>query len=265
MKLQMMTHGDVHQYEDSNGNMIAGYHSPESYYQIPPQYTLNSDYIDKMFTRTSPESVTSPPTTTTAPMDTTTSECDAAGTVNDDVLREAEEQLRPLIKEELRHTIQCKRVAKGLSSHVEIEYKMPLSEPETPAMAVKRQRRRDRNKIAAAKCRMKKKLISDKLMEESETLEKQNQKLRIDVQRLQGERQRLMYILNLHRPTCIVRSHQQFTNYNGDDGKNSPPVVATSSSNLSQNPFFPLKDQESPVTSPIYHSVIVRSDSVISS
>lgn len=129
MKLQMMTHGDVHQYEDANGNVIAGYHSPESCYQIPPQYALNSDYIDKMFTNSSTEAVTSPPiTTTTAPMDTITSESDAAGTVNDDMLREAEEQLRPLIKEELRHTIQCKRVAKGLPSHVDIEYKMPRSE-----------------------------------------------------------------------------------------------------------------------------------------
>lgn len=70
----------------------------------------------------------SPPTTTTASMDTTTSESNAAGTVNDDVLREAEEQLRPLIKEELRHTIQCKRVAKGLPSHVDIEYKTPRLE-----------------------------------------------------------------------------------------------------------------------------------------
>ncbi|KAI5094354.1 cyclic AMP-dependent transcription factor ATF-3 isoform X1 [Silurus meridionalis] len=71
----------------------------------------------------------------------------------------------------------------------------------------RRKRRRERNKIAAAKCRNKKKEKTDCLQKESEKLESVNAELKAQIEELKNQKQQLVYMLNLHRPTCIVRAH----------------------------------------------------------
>uniref|UniRef100_H2Y4N4 BZIP domain-containing protein n=1 Tax=Ciona savignyi TaxID=51511 RepID=H2Y4N4_CIOSA len=115
-----------------------------------------------------------------------------------------EEHIRPLIKEELRYTIQSKRLARGLPGNVEIEYKRPHNDEISPETLIKRERRRERNKVAAAKCRFKKKILSEHLQEESEHLENVNAKLKREIAKLQDEKQKLIYMLNLHKPKCLV-------------------------------------------------------------
>ncbi|CAK8694981.1 uncharacterized protein LOC143447436 isoform X2 [Clavelina lepadiformis] len=121
-----------------------------------------------------------------------------------DDLQLVEEHIRPLIKEELRYTIQSKRMARGLPGTVEIEYKAPRPDDVSPHTIEKRERRRERNKVAAAKCRFKKKIVSENLQEESEHLENINLQLKREIQRLQEERQKLIYVFNLHKPTCVI-------------------------------------------------------------
>ncbi|KAM9421527.1 jun dimerization protein 2-like isoform 1-T1 [Salvelinus alpinus] len=70
----------------------------------------------------------------------------------------------------------------------------------------RRRRRRDKNKVAAARCRNKKKERTDFLQRESERLEVVNSDLKAQIEELRMERQQLMVMLNLHRPTCIVRT-----------------------------------------------------------
>ncbi|XP_054546041.1 cyclic AMP-dependent transcription factor ATF-3 isoform X2 [Talpa occidentalis] len=70
----------------------------------------------------------------------------------------------------------------------------------------RKKRRRERNKIAAAKCRNKKKEKTECLQKESEKLESVNAELKAQIEELKNEKQRLIYMLNLHRPTCIVRA-----------------------------------------------------------
>ncbi|KAJ8008663.1 hypothetical protein DPEC_G00080760 [Dallia pectoralis] len=70
----------------------------------------------------------------------------------------------------------------------------------------RRKRRRDKNKVAAARCRNKKKERTDFLQKESERLEVVNSELKAQIEELRMERQQLMGMLNLHRPTCIVRT-----------------------------------------------------------
>ncbi|KAK6297821.1 hypothetical protein J4Q44_G00324040 [Coregonus suidteri] len=70
----------------------------------------------------------------------------------------------------------------------------------------RRKRRRDKNKVAAARCRNKKKERTDFLQRESERLEVVNSDLKAQIEELRMERQQLMVMLNLHRPTCIVRT-----------------------------------------------------------
>lgn len=70
----------------------------------------------------------------------------------------------------------------------------------------RRKRRREKNKVAAARCRNKKKERTDFLQRESERLEMVNSELKAQIEELRQERQQLMMMLNLHRPTCIVRT-----------------------------------------------------------
>lgn len=70
----------------------------------------------------------------------------------------------------------------------------------------RRKRRREKNKVAAARCRNKKKERTDFLQRESERLEMVNTELKAQIEELRQERQQLMMMLNLHRPTCIVRT-----------------------------------------------------------
>lgn len=135
------------------------------------------------------------------------------------------------------------------------------------------------------------------VLQESEQLESQNQKLKTEVQRLQDERQKLMYILNLHRPTCIVRSpscsspphsstsdphstasspgySQLFhSTENGNFRQRLSPSSRSSSvedefiGSISSTLTHPLYNSTNNYIahSPVHRSVIVRSDSVQSS
>ncbi|XP_061899581.1 cyclic AMP-dependent transcription factor ATF-3 [Entelurus aequoreus] len=119
-------------------------------------------------------------------------------------------------RDELRLAIQTKRLCGGLSADVssdgassssDLPYgggKRVLTGEETD----RRKRRRDRNKIAAAKCRNKKKEKTECLQKESEKLESVNAELKAQIEALKQQKQQLVYMLNLHRPTCIVRAQQ---------------------------------------------------------
>ncbi|XP_016337403.1 jun dimerization protein 2 [Sinocyclocheilus anshuiensis] len=70
----------------------------------------------------------------------------------------------------------------------------------------RKKRRREKNKVAAARCRNRKKERTDFLQKESERLETLNSELKSQIEELKSERQQLIVMLNLHRPTCIVRT-----------------------------------------------------------
>ncbi|KAJ8270677.1 hypothetical protein GJAV_G00117910 [Gymnothorax javanicus] len=120
----------------------------------------------------------------------------------------------PLVKEELRFAIQNKRLSNGLgsvmsdsiSSSSDRSSEPPVKKELTTEENERRKRRRERNKIAAAKCRNKKKEKTDGLQKESEKLESINAELKAQIEELKSQKQQLVYMLNLHRPTCIVRA-----------------------------------------------------------
>ncbi|PKU48900.1 cyclic amp-dependent transcription factor atf-3 [Limosa lapponica baueri] len=121
--------------------------------------------------------------------------------------------LTPLVKEELRFAIQNKRQSHRMSSTLDtvtvserpIETSIMKTEF-SPEEDERKKRRRERNKIAAAKCRNKKKEKTECLQKESEKLETINAELKAQIEELKNEKQHLIYMLNLHRPTCIVRA-----------------------------------------------------------
>uniref|UniRef100_A0A1A7YZR1 Activating transcription factor 3 n=1 Tax=Iconisemion striatum TaxID=60296 RepID=A0A1A7YZR1_9TELE len=122
----------------------------------------------------------------------------------------------PIVKEELRLAIQTKRLSNGLSADVSSDGSSSDRAYERPSTGLKREvtheeherrkRRRERNKIAAAKCRNKKKEKTEGLQKESEKLESVNADLKAQIEELKQQKQQLVYMLNLHRPTCIVRA-----------------------------------------------------------
>ncbi|TSL47656.1 Cyclic AMP-dependent transcription factor ATF-3 [Bagarius yarrelli] len=127
----------------------------------------------------------------------------------------------PLVKEGLRYTIQNKRLSGRMSTTwtgtgsgcSDCGSDRP-PEPRggkrelTVEELNRRKRRRERNKIAAAKCRNKKKeKRRTVLQKESEKLESLNTELKAQIEELKNQKQQLVYMLNLHRPTCIVRAH----------------------------------------------------------
>uniref|UniRef100_A0A3P9PFN5 Activating transcription factor 3 n=1 Tax=Poecilia reticulata TaxID=8081 RepID=A0A3P9PFN5_POERE len=122
----------------------------------------------------------------------------------------------PIVKDELRTAIQAKRRSNGLSADVSSDGASSgsdrASEPPSGRLMTeeheRRKRRRERNKIAAAKCRNKKKEKTETLQKESEKLESVNAELKQQIEELKQQKQQLVYMLNLHRPTCIVPNGQ---------------------------------------------------------
>ncbi|XP_056150580.1 cyclic AMP-dependent transcription factor ATF-3 [Lampris incognitus] len=122
----------------------------------------------------------------------------------------------PQVRDELRLAIHTKRLVSGLSADMSSDGASSSSDRAAGHTGVKREltseehdrrkRRRERNKIAAAKCRNKKKEKTDCLQKESEKLESVNADLKAQIEALKQQKQQLVYMLNLHRPTCIVRA-----------------------------------------------------------
>lgn len=115
-----------------------------------------------------------------------------------------------LIKNCLKLTIKQRREALGLGD-ITPEYKTPTTDCLTKEDEEKRNKRRERNKIAASKCRNRKKERTVRLAEESEILHKGNADLRREHQRLLQEVQHLTHLLRVH--ACVYSGAH--TNNNG--------------------------------------------------
>ncbi|TRY88464.1 hypothetical protein DNTS_005148 [Danionella cerebrum] len=86
----------------------------------------------------------------------------------------------------------------------------------------RRKRRREKNKVAAARCRNRKKERTDFLQKESERLETLNSELKSQIEELKSEKQQLILMLNLHRPTCIVRTDSVKSSESHENQDESP-------------------------------------------
>uniref|UniRef100_A0A8C6WEU8 Protein c-Fos n=1 Tax=Neogobius melanostomus TaxID=47308 RepID=A0A8C6WEU8_9GOBI len=70
----------------------------------------------------------------------------------------------------------------------------------------KRRIRRERNKQAAAKCRNRRRELTDTLQAETDTLEDEKSSLQNDIAKLLKEKERLEFILAAHQPICKIPS-----------------------------------------------------------
>lgn len=68
----------------------------------------------------------------------------------------------------------------------------------------RRRIRRERNKLAAAKCRNRRRELTDTLQNETDTLEDEKSRLQKEIADLQKEKEKLELVLEAHRPICKI-------------------------------------------------------------
>jgi len=72
----------------------------------------------------------------------------------------------------------------------------------TPEEIARRQRRRERNKAAAARCRQRRLDVTNQLLTETQHLESEGQKLEREIENLRRQRDQLQFVLEAHKPVC---------------------------------------------------------------
>ncbi|XP_042556463.1 protein FosB isoform X1 [Dipodomys merriami] len=80
----------------------------------------------------------------------------------------------------------------------------PREESLTPEEEEKRRVRRERNKLAAAKCRNRRRELTDRLQAETDQLEEEKAELESEIAELQKEKERLEFVLVAHKPGCKI-------------------------------------------------------------
>merc|ERR1711892_1168124 len=106
------------------------------------------------------------------------------------------------------------KVKKNLKMTAQDSFKNILSEnikkeieDQSPEDEVRRRRRRERNKVAAEKCRIKKKKETMNLFSEREIVERANAYYKEEIAKLEAEQGKLIHILANHRPSCTLENN----------------------------------------------------------
>ncbi|XP_046847508.1 cyclic AMP-dependent transcription factor ATF-3-like [Xenia sp. Carnegie-2017] len=112
-----------------------------------------------------------------------------------------------VVKKELRDAIRHKRLAKGLDELPEIEAKKPKTDELTPEEEEKRRLRRERNKLAAFRCRQRRKQHIVDLELVTEQISNSNDDLEHEIENLKVQKQQLEMMLDKH--SCKKRANRE--------------------------------------------------------
>ncbi|KAJ8674305.1 hypothetical protein QAD02_005567 [Eretmocerus hayati] len=110
----------------------------------------------------------------------------------------------------------------------------------TPEEEERRQIRRERNKMAAARCRKRRMDHTNALLEETEGLEQKKLSLQDEISQLQQEKDDLEFMLEAHRPVCRLQSSSppDVKPVITDNGKITLPSVDSQQQHLQQPEEF---------------------------
>ncbi|XP_073676896.1 fos-related antigen 1a [Garra rufa] len=86
----------------------------------------------------------------------------------------------------------------------------------SPEELERRRVRRERNKMAAAKCRNRRRELTDTLQCETDQLEDEKSRLQKEIAELQKEKEKLELVLEAHRPICKVQDSDSDSDSNSD-------------------------------------------------
>nr|XP_002741340.2 PREDICTED: fos-related antigen 2-like [Saccoglossus kowalevskii] len=108
-----------------------------------------------------------------------------------------------------------------------------------PSERVKRKVRRERNKVAAAKCRQKRVDQTNTLVGETEEWEEKNRILQNEIAKLEKQKEQLQFLLQAHKPMCKIAQHSHsMLNCPSTDSYQAATTFATtfSKSSILQTP-----------------------------
>lgn len=108
--------------------------------------------------------------------------------------------------------------------------------------------RRERNKVAAAKCRQRRVDQTNVLINETENLEEEKSQLETEIQSLQQQKEQLEFLLNAHKPMCKVKN----PNHNCEQhniGTSIPAVSYMSNMTTPRPSTLPLRTTQAQNTS----------------
>ncbi|KAM9294340.1 protein c-Fos [Gastrophryne carolinensis] len=101
-------------------------------------------------------------------------------------------------------TYSCPGLVKSSSGRGQSQGRRGKVEQLSPEEEEKRRVRRERNKMAAAKCRNRRRELTDTLQAETDELEDQKSALQAEITSLLKEKEKLEFILAAHRPACKI-------------------------------------------------------------
>ncbi|XP_061916240.1 protein fosB isoform X2 [Entelurus aequoreus] len=99
--------------------------------------------------------------------------------------------------------------ATGPIRHSRTRSRRTREESLSPEEEEKRRVRRERNKLAAAKCRNRRRELTDRLQSETDNLEEEKAELEAEISELQKEKERLEFVLVAHQPNCKILYQEQ--------------------------------------------------------
>uniref|UniRef100_A0AAV2KEP5 Protein c-Fos n=1 Tax=Knipowitschia caucasica TaxID=637954 RepID=A0AAV2KEP5_KNICA len=131
----------------------------------------------------------------------------------------------------------------------------------------KRRIRRERNKQAAAKCRNRRRELTDTLQAETDELEDEKSSLQNDIANLQKEKERLEFILAAHQPICKIPSELEMdfpmtTVSSGHSCLTTRPCSQTQTSTSSQSTFTSASNSIFSCTGPTLSTTTISSTMV---
>ncbi|KAM8854269.1 protein FosB isoform 2-T3 [Synchiropus picturatus] len=104
----------------------------------------------------------------------------------------------------------------------------------TPEEEEKRRVRRERNKLAAAKCRNRRRELTDRLQSETDILEEEKAELEAEISELQKEKERLEFVLVAHQPNCKIQYQEQPQ----QSTSSLQPSVSIVGLSMKEDPFY---------------------------
>ncbi|XP_041090554.1 protein fosB-like isoform X1 [Polyodon spathula] len=107
----------------------------------------------------------------------------------------------------------------------------------TPEEEEKRRVRRERNKLAAAKCRNRRRDLTDRLQSETDQLEEEKAELEAEISELHKEKERLEFMLVAHQPTCKIPFEEQ-QQQGPEQHQAAGPSVSILGLSVKEDPFY---------------------------
>jgi len=161
------------------------------------------------------------------------------------------------------------KVKQNLKEEPEIDTKICIKQENqdiTQEDVERRRRRRERNKVAATKCRNKKKEATVELIKESEVVEALNQSLKQELSRLEAEEKQLAQVLSLHSQSpscCRPPKRRRMEEQEKPEGHQEPvfrvpelPDQSTAASNQSMSHQFSLQQEDKGDLYQVYSNLV---------